>query len=500
MWFSKVSLYIDDTSIRLLVMSGQRIKKWADTRLEPGMVVDSVVLQEQEVADKIKQLLKSQKIKVRKVNLGYSGMHSLTRPATLPKLPKSMLPEAVIREARRVLPVPLDQLYLSWRPVPGREGRIQVFMSATPRQTADSLVRTLHLAGLEPTRMSIKPLALVKALDVNRAILVDVQPDEFDLIIFTGGVAQPVRTISLPDQELSWKQKIETIVNDLNRTIKFYDMNNPEKPLEKNVPIYISGIIMNKPESRSLLSELSGHPVVELKSSIKNADKLDTGYYMVNLLMSTDPPTPLREVTCAMGNLNVLPAPYLPKPISLTKVTGIPGGIALAGLVIPFVMMMQNTSSNIESMQEQLQITDQVISQKTAQRTQLKNSITELEKQYSMMEMTYSKYRKSVDNIMTNQEIINGDLLLTLNKLNPEIKLLGIAEGEGKLVIQGETHSEAQISYYAQSILDYARSLDLSSRYTRSTVSHLNVRRNQEDCGSNTIEFTLTFEREKEKK
>ena len=32
-----VTLYIDDTSIRLLVAHGNRIKKWADLPLEPGL-------------------------------------------------------------------------------------------------------------------------------------------------------------------------------------------------------------------------------------------------------------------------------------------------------------------------------------------------------------------------------------------------------------------------------------------------------------------------------
>ena len=36
-----VTLYIDDTSIRLLVTSGKRVKKWADVPLPPGMVKNS---------------------------------------------------------------------------------------------------------------------------------------------------------------------------------------------------------------------------------------------------------------------------------------------------------------------------------------------------------------------------------------------------------------------------------------------------------------------------
>jgi Tfp pilus assembly PilM family ATPase len=148
MWNDLVTLYIDDTSIRLLISQGQTIKKWASVKLEPGLIKGSIVLQEAEVIARIKQLLQSQEVTTKKVILGFSGLHSLTRPATLPQLPKAMLPEAVVREARRVLPVPLDQLYLFWRIIPGSKGKIQIYMAATPRKTVDSLVKVLNGAGL----------------------------------------------------------------------------------------------------------------------------------------------------------------------------------------------------------------------------------------------------------------------------------------------------------------------------------------------------------------
>ncbi len=79
--------------------------------------------------------------------------------------------------------------------------------------------------------MVIKPLALTKALTVNTAILIDVQPAEFDIVIVSDGIPQPIRTVTLPNEELSWEQKLDMITSDLDRTIKFFDTNNPEKPL-----------------------------------------------------------------------------------------------------------------------------------------------------------------------------------------------------------------------------------------------------------------------------
>ena len=50
-----------------------------------------------------------------------------------------------------------------------------------------------------------------------------------------------MRTISLPNEELSFEQKLNMIISELDRTIKFFDTNNPENTLDPKVPVYISG-------------------------------------------------------------------------------------------------------------------------------------------------------------------------------------------------------------------------------------------------------------------
>ena len=70
-----VTLYVDDTSIRLLVTQGNQVRKWADMPLEPGLVKSTVVIKEAEVARKIKQLLKAEKVRANKVIIGLSGLH-----------------------------------------------------------------------------------------------------------------------------------------------------------------------------------------------------------------------------------------------------------------------------------------------------------------------------------------------------------------------------------------------------------------------------------------
>ncbi len=88
-----VTLYVNDTSLRLMVTDGNQIKEWAELPLEPGLVENTVVIKEAEFVDKVKQLFKLRKITTKKIVVAISGFHSLTRPITLPRLPKEMLNE-----------------------------------------------------------------------------------------------------------------------------------------------------------------------------------------------------------------------------------------------------------------------------------------------------------------------------------------------------------------------------------------------------------------------
>ena len=176
-----VTLYIDDTSLRLLVAKGKRVEKWAQLPLEPGLVSGGAIVDEAEVAAKIKELLKDQGVKSKKVIAGLSGLHCLTRVITLPKLPKALLPEAVTQEVEGIVPVPLEQLYISWQVIPAPGQETHAFFAASPRNAVDALIGTLRRAGLEPYLIDLKPLTLARVANKATAIIVDVQPTEFDI-------------------------------------------------------------------------------------------------------------------------------------------------------------------------------------------------------------------------------------------------------------------------------------------------------------------------------
>jgi len=69
----KITLYIEDTDIKLLVTKGKQVDKWASLLLEPSLVSDGVIVDEDQVAESIKTLLKLGEVKTKKVSVGLSG-------------------------------------------------------------------------------------------------------------------------------------------------------------------------------------------------------------------------------------------------------------------------------------------------------------------------------------------------------------------------------------------------------------------------------------------
>ncbi len=462
-----VTLYIDDTSIRLLVVHGKRIKKWADLPLEPGLVKNAVVVKEAEVAAKIKQLFKARRVKAKKVILGLSGLHCLSRPITLPQLPKVMLAEAVRREAKRVLPVPLEQLYLSWQTIPAPEGKIQVFLVAIPCNTADVLLRVLHQAGLKPYLMDIKPLLLARVVKEATAVIVDVQPTEFDIVVMADGVPQPIRTMPLPSEALSWQEKLPVIKNDLDRTIKFYNSNNPEKPLASSVPIFVSGELADEPElCRSLSAEL-GYPVLPLPTpQLKYPEGLDLNRYMVNIGLAFKKLPLEKETEPSVANLNTLPAPYQSTPLSLTKIFALPSTATAIGLLVLMVMFVQGASAEMTSMRGQLGSTNQLFQQRILQRQELTENVAELEKKIAEAETSRDNFNAALDSLDKQINGVNGNLGVTVSSLPGAISLSSISHANSILTINGWSPSEAEL-------LSYLRSLDASGWFSEITFTSI---------------------------
>ncbi len=472
-----VTLYIDDGSLRLLVVRGKQVKQWADASLPPGLVKNGVVTSEEEVAEKIKLLFKALKLRAGKVIVGISGLNCLSRPVTFPQLPEDMLDEAVRREAKATLPVPPEKLYLSWKPMPAPPGKTRVFLVAIPRHIADPLQKTLIRAGLKPHLLDVKPLALARAARESTAIVVDVQPKEFDIVIVADGIIHPVRSLSLSSEDSSWDEKLEQVTADVNRTIEFYNANNPDNLLLPTVPVLVSGELAGREELQQTLSAGIRRPVLPLPPPLACPTAgLDPAYYLPNMgLALKDIPGQSGTVT----NVNALPEPYRTKPISPVNVLGVPAAVVATGLLVFLVLLIQAASSDISAIEEKLAGTTLLLEQKQAQRQELNDRLVHLEQEIAGAEASGSRFTAAFSSLEGQRTGINA-MNTTVDHLPDSIKLTRINYTAGLFAIDGRSAGEA-------ALLAYLKDLEATGDFTEITIISLTK------SGDQNADFSLVL-------
>lgn len=477
-----VSLYINDVSLRLMVTRGKRIARLAEAPLETSLADIDTKEKETQLANKIKDLLKSNKINTRKIILGLSGLHCLTRPLVLPQLPRTMLKEAITRESQRVLPVPLEQLYLSWQIISVTGDKTYAYIVTIPREMADMAIRVVNQAGYKPYLMDIKPLALARLTKENNAVLVDVQAKEFDIIVIVDNIPQPVRTVSFPREELSLPEKFAIVKDDIKRTIQFFNKNNADTPIKPDMTMLVSGELSGAPELYEPLANELGLKAGSLVSPLKTLKQLDASHYLVNVgLTLKEMP---KEARPLLPNINVLPAPYQPKKVSMNQVLAVPA-IALAiALVVMMIMTVQDTAAKITSLNNQVMTNNSTIEKNITQKKILMRSISDLQATIAVIDYQYSMYANAYVKMNKTGDLMNTDLYTTVDKVENELELDTLTHSGSQIAIEGYAVSE-------KPILDYVNKLLSTDRFDEITI--VNITRNVIDAAGSGEIITYLF-------
>ena len=79
-----VTLDIDNTSIRLLELDGNRVSRWGSTALEPGLVENGNVVNPELVGTRIRELMTTVGIRANSVISSISGAFAISRVVAIP--------------------------------------------------------------------------------------------------------------------------------------------------------------------------------------------------------------------------------------------------------------------------------------------------------------------------------------------------------------------------------------------------------------------------------
>ena len=285
-----VTVDIDSTAIKLLEIKGGVVRKWAAASFESGNGEGEVVPDEKTVGTMVKQLMASNGIKASKVVAGISGLYSISRV-----LPESNLPpapttqEAVLEMAKEIMPLSGDKTYLSWQTLAADGGERLVLTVGVPRYVMDNEVRALKAAGINPHIVELKAMALTRAVNKAQALILNIEPSSFDIIVVVNGVPEIMRTVAWQQNGLTTEKavdavdEVEYLAANLETTVEFYNSHHLETPLETTIPTFITGQMSTDITLMEKLQARLDYPVEPLAPPVEFPAYLPVSQYAVNI-------------------------------------------------------------------------------------------------------------------------------------------------------------------------------------------------------------------------
>lgn len=269
-------LDLSDISVKVMQLEksgkGFKVAGFADHNLPKGVVVNDIVMNEDLLVTNIKQML---------TKLDFGRVHgnqvvgsipeskAFVRVLQIPKMSEEQAANAVPFEAEQYIPIPLDQAYLDWQIVGEHDDKLDVLVTASPKDYVDTLLRIYKSMGLRPVSFEVESAACARALispDIkNKNVLIlDMDTYRTSLIVvekgslqftssvpiagdaFTQSIARALgvtaaeaetikREVGLDDSKEHQNIKaalvsvVDNLVVEIRNTIKFHDEHSAEK-------------------------------------------------------------------------------------------------------------------------------------------------------------------------------------------------------------------------------------------------------------------------------
>ncbi|NLE09537.1 MAG: pilus assembly protein PilM [Dehalococcoidales bacterium] len=458
-----MTIFISDTGMRLMLTDGKQVSDWSEIDFAPGQIEGSVVNDEyaDNIVAQIKQVLDFKSVNVKKVLIAISGIRCLTRPLLLPKLPKEILDEAVHREAVRVLPVPPDELYMTYQSIAAPEGKTQVFLTAIPKRILDPLMNTLDKAGLKPVFLDIKPLLLARVSSENTTILIDVQKMDFDIVIMMKGVPQPIRTVPFSLENPTREDKIAMIREELERTITFYNSNNPESIVDDTLSIHVSGVLDDEDEFCRLLSEETHRDVRMLPSPVSVPEGFNFSRYMANISLIQQEAAVNKRTGNSVVSMNSLPLKYRMQPVSSTNILKLLGAAFAVLLVLSLGVLISSTYSSISSKRTALDTSRSLLQQQQLETQIINKQINDLKAEISAMETLQTNLASALTALEARSLGLNLDIQTTAGNSPDAIQLTEVTHDNGQMAIKGVVPLASTVDLYVASLFKTGRFTDI---------------------------------------
>jgi type IV pilus assembly protein PilM len=450
-----VTLNITATSIRLLSVKGRQVEKWGSMPLAPGLVKDGFILQPKAVGATISALFKSTKVPKQRVITSLTGLSFTYRILNLPRTKSALLEEAIQRSARKEIPLPLEELYLSWQAIDGRHDELDFFVLGVPRNLIDAVVQTLAEAEVEPYIVDLKPLALARAANRGDALIVDLEPDCFDVVLVASGIPTVMHTITPRGEGANLEDNIRRLTDELSKTVKFYNSSHQENPLSPTTPLLLTGELATDATTSKLIQAEIEYPVESLVPPLEFPPALPAALYATNMGLALKK-APQKTVSKGEANgfhdinLNILSGKYRvrARPVPMRYILLPLALIVAIGLL--FTLYQVKSQADAETIRLQTGLS--TVSQELHQARLALNEAKQLDDTINEIVGDVGTLKQEHEYILSKRGDFTSNLELVTGALPPLTYFTSIEMDVDQITVEGETDYPSKVISYAEAL------------------------------------------------
>ena len=191
-----------------------RLVTYGMAEIETNISRDEAQESQEKIADTLKSLLKKANAQSKQVITALSNFSVFSSVISLPSLPEKEMAKAITWEAKKFVPMPIENVVLDWKIINDEENQQQekpetktsgkkmekILLTAAPRKLVERYINIFKMAGLSLASLETESFALARSLvgNDNASILIaDIGSLTTDLTVVENGVPVLSRSIDV---------------------------------------------------------------------------------------------------------------------------------------------------------------------------------------------------------------------------------------------------------------------------------------------------------------
>ncbi len=480
----KVALTVEADSLRMLVVKGRRVQSWMTFSLPPNLAKDGAAPAPQSIEGVLSTLFFGREGLKHHLSVCLPGSDTLFRIVSLPKLKPQLVLEAIQREARQELPVETERLHLFWQRFFTSAERDDYLLVWVRKDSYEPLYAAFRQARVQPHLWELKPLALVRAVGLSEAVIVDLEPENTGLIVVAQGVPRIVRSLTNPSA-MRREDWLRHLADEVSRCIALYQSSFPEDAGHRERRVVLTGQLASDSTIMQTLQAALPLPVEQFQCAYQAPQEFPAATYAAAVGLALKKGKPKANRLGQRGvDFNVLPSQQQHRVFPVKRV------VAGAALVMGAVLLAPSFQATAHSEATLLEQRAE-LARLQRQVSLVKDSLVlrgELQKKIDQVNGQMRALQQERNSVLAGKGDVSLELRAAMTIAPPGVSISRLGTLGNTLVVGGETSTYAVL-------LEYTGALERSGFFQTVAIAEISQKTPGADPSMTT--FVLSLDRRK---